>query len=155
MDHVQPDDRDEIAELRGHYIGRLLLRANRAFSERATAKLQDRGHGGLGLAHTSLLVNLDLEGTRITTLAERVGISKQAIGQLVHDLEEKGYVSRSVDPGDRRAAIVAFTAGGWQFLRDAAAVKREIEAHYTAILGAEGMQSLRAALLRVLADEEA
>ena len=142
------DKNAKLAELREQYIGRLLLRAHRAFSDQAAVKLQARGHGGLGLAHTGLLVNLDLDGTRITTLAERAGITKQAVGQLVHDLEAKGYVARAVAPADRRATLIR----GWQFLRDAHGVKQAIEAEYTAKLGDQGMATLRLLLIQLLDD---
>jgi len=145
-----PIDLQQLDELRQQHIGRLLLRAQRAFSVRAIKKLRARGHEGLSLAHTSLLANLDLHGTRITTLAERAGVTKQAIGHLVLDLEQKDYIERSVDPTDRRATIIRFTATGWQFLRDAYQVKREIEAEYSAMLGDEGMRVLRSLLTTLL-----
>jgi DNA-binding MarR family transcriptional regulator len=147
-------DVEQIDELRQQHIGRLLLRAHRAFSVRAIKKLRARGHEGLSLAHTTLLSNLDLQGTRITTLAERVGVTKQAIGHLVQDLEQKGYITRTADPDDRRATSITFTDAGWQFLRDAYQVKRELEAEFTATLGEEGMHSLRALLTTLLENEE-
>jgi DNA-binding MarR family transcriptional regulator len=98
----------------------------------------------------TLLPHLDLSGTRITTLAERAGITKQAVGQLVAELEQRGYVERTIDPTDRRAVLVSFTTAGRQFLRDAEAIKHEIEADYTAILGAARLDDLRSALVALL-----
>jgi DNA-binding MarR family transcriptional regulator len=134
----------------GLYTGRLLLLAQRDFGERAIAKLRARGHAGLGLAHTALLVHLDAGGARITALAERARITKQAVGQLVADLERQGYVARAVDPRDRRAVLVTYTAAGHRFLADAAAVKDEIEAEYAAILGPDRLRELRATLRALL-----
>ena len=136
----------EIQELRQHHIGRLLLQAHRSFSERSIEKLRARGHAGLGLAHTQLLIHLDLEGTRISTLAERAGVTKQAMGQLADELRVQGYVTKVTDPSDRRATVVNFTDRGWQFLRDAHFVKREIEAEYVAILGVGRWEGLNEAL---------
>jgi DNA-binding MarR family transcriptional regulator len=140
-----------VAPLSDH-IGRLFLRAHRDFSERAIEKLRQRGHDRLGLAHTGLLAHLDGRPTRITTLAERAALTKQAAGQIILDLEAQGYVERAVDPADRRAMLVTFTAAGRRFLRDAAEIKREIEAEYAAILGAERLRNLRAALETLLRD---
>jgi DNA-binding MarR family transcriptional regulator len=153
IDHQPYVDRDQLEELRQQHIGRLLLRAQRDFSLRAIEKLRIRGHIGLSLAHTNLLANLDLAGTRITTLAERVGISKQAIGNLVVELEAKSYLKRAVDPVDRRATRITYTDAGWQFLQDAHQVKREIEAEYTAVLGEQGIQMLRSLLTKLLEDD--
>jgi DNA-binding MarR family transcriptional regulator len=149
-------DSEQFQELRQKHIGRLLQQAFRGFNNCAIAKLRQRGHTGLTLAHTLLLSHLDLEGTRITVLADRAGITKQSMGQLVLDLEKRGYIERRVDPLDRRATLVFFTSTGWQFLRDAYEIKREIEAEYRAILGEEEMQQLRTSLRRLLeqADSE-
>ena len=51
--------------------------------------------------------------------------------------------------------LVSFTDAGRQFLRDAEQIKHEIEAEYTAILGAERMAALRAALVTLLGDTDA
>jgi DNA-binding MarR family transcriptional regulator len=144
---------ERIRETREQHIGRLFLRASRSFAALATRKLKERGHRGLGATHTALLPHVDLEGTRATTLAERAGMSKQAAGQVVHDLERQGYVERRPDPADGRATLVCFTDAGWRFLRDAGEVKREIEAEYAAILGEERMRLLRSALDELLEHE--
>lgn len=153
----QPGDvevaEDEVRELREQHIGRLLLQAQRAFNARAIAKLHARGHAGLTVAHTALLPHLDLEGTRITTLAERAGMTKQGMGQLVSELERQGYVRRGTDPTDARAVLVRFTDAGWQFLRDAHAVKRELETEYATILGQEQLDALRRTLQAIVQDD--
>jgi len=147
-------DRATIDELRQQHIGRLLLRAHRAFSIRAIDKLRLRGHAGLSLAHTTLLANLDLGGTRITTLADRIGITKQAVGHLVLDLEQRGYIERTTDTSDRRATLITYTDAGWRFLQDAHQIKREIESEYQAMLGEQGLSELRSLLQRLLENEE-
>lgn len=145
---------EQLAEMRQQHIGRLLQQAYRGFNNRAIAKLRQRGHTGLTLAHTLLLSHLDLNGTHITVLADRAGITKQSMGQLVLDLEKRGYIERSVDLSDRRATLIRFTNAGWQFLRDAYEIKKEIEAEYQAILGAEEMKQLRILLQRLLEQED-
>jgi DNA-binding MarR family transcriptional regulator len=147
--NFDPVDKERLQEMRQEHIGRLLQQAYRAFSNRALVKLRRHGHTGLTLGHTLVLSHLDLEGTRITSLAARAGMTKQSMGQLVEDLEQRGYVERSVDPADRRATVVRFTATGWQFLQDAYTIKQEIEAEYGEILGAAGLADLRTALLRL------
>ena len=142
---------EQLAELRRQYIGRLLQRAYRASSEKAGVKLRARGHTGLSLANTVALTQLDLEGTRINVLAERAGMTKQSMGQLVAELESLGYVTRSPDPTDGRATLIQFTEDGWRFLLDAAEVKREIEAEYASALGSEGLESLRVMLEKLVA----
>jgi DNA-binding MarR family transcriptional regulator len=135
---------------RQHHIGRLLLRASRSFSERAILRFQARGYPGLGTAHVALLPYIELTGTRITTLAERAGLTKQAVGQLVQELERLGYVTRQADPRDGRAILVTFTETGRQLLRDGLAIIQEIEEEDTKILGEEGVRDLHTLLNRLL-----
>lgn len=142
---------EEIAAFRQEHIGRLFLRAHRAFSERAFEKFQSYHHPGLRFTHMALIAQLDLEGTYITTLAERAGITKQAMSQLVDELESRGYVGRAPDPQNRRATLVTFTEAGVHLLQDAYRVKQEIEAEYVAVLGEDGFNQLRSLLVKLLA----
>ena len=143
-----------LRELRDQHIGRLLLQAQRAFNAQAIEKLRARGYQGLGVAHTALLPHLDLDGTRITVLAERAGMTKQGMGQLVADLERQGLVTRKPDPADGRATLVQFTDAGWTYLQDAHEVKKELEAEYAEILGTAELAELRS-LLTSLIDHQA
>lgn len=145
---------DELAQLRQENIGRLCLRVFRGFNAEAVRMLQARGHAALTLAHTGLLINLDSDGLRIVDLAKRAGISKQAMGRLVDDLERVGYVQRSSDPSDQRATRVVFTPKGQAFLRDAAIILQEIEANYAALLGDDGVAQLRRQLLALVTQME-
>ena len=45
-------------------------------------------------------------------LAERAGMSKQAMNQLLRSLEALGYIVRSDAPDEGRARIVRFTKRG-------------------------------------------
>jgi len=141
---------EQIRALRQQNIGRLFLRAHRAYSVRAIAKLRERGYTGLNLEHTSLLANLDLEGTNISTLATRTGITKQSMGQLVAELEQQGFLERVSDPADKRASLVKFTERGWDFLRDAHELKLELDAEYSNLLGKERLEELYSLLAELV-----
>ena len=144
---------DRMQGLRDRHVGRLLLQAQRAFNARAVEKLRQLGYGRLTLAHIALLPHLDVGGTRITTLAERAGMTKQGMGQLVLDLERQGYVTRTPDPDDRRAVLVRFTEAGQGFLSDAVAVTSWLESEYAALLGTRRLEDLRTALSTIIEHE--
>lgn len=112
--------------------------------ERAAAK---PGAPRLRRSHTSLLPHIALEGTRITDLAERLGISKQAVSQLVDDLEAFGVVARVNDPEDARARRVVFTDRGKKGLLEGLAVLKGLEAELVNEVGSQRMKNLREALL--------
>lgn len=135
-----------LGELRDATLPRLMLRAARVIRDRVIAELHKRGYTDLRTTHSALLGNLDIEGTRINILAERAGMTKQAMGQLLVELEEKGYVERRVDPTDKRAKIVSFTQIGWQLTLDTLEIIRELEAEYKNLVGEQGMQVLREAI---------
>lgn len=143
-------ERDEIRNLRDHHIGRLFLQAHRAYSARAIEALRQRGYPELGAAHAAILPHIDVEGTRATVIAERSGMTKQGAGQVVDDLARQGLVERIPDPADGRAALVVFTDAGWDYLRAASTLKREIEADYALLLGSDQFKSLCENLARIV-----
>ena len=129
----------------------LLFKAARLVDERALALVAaQRGAPKLRRSHTSLLPHIELEGTRITDLAERMGISKQAVSQLVDDLEGYGVLERVADPDDGRAKRVVFTALGRQGLLEGLATLRGMEADLEQQIGASRMRGLRLGLLALL-----
>src|SRR4051812_48836474 len=81
----------------------LLFKAARLIDEEALRRVAERpGRPRLRRSHTNLFPHLDLEGTRVTDLAERLGVTKQAVSQLVDDLEAMDILERVVDPDDAR-----------------------------------------------------
>ena len=127
-------------------IGRLLLRAQRDFDAELNARLRERGYPDVRLAHSALFAHIDSEGTRSSELAERAGMTKQGMGQLVADLEKKGYVERVEDPADRRAKLVRLTKKGRHHVREAREIIGEIEEAYARRLGDGRLETLRAIL---------
>ena len=120
-------------------LARLTLQLNRQFSAMAAQRYAALGYAGLTPVHTFLMANLDIKGTRIVTIAERMGTTKQFTGRLVQELESKGYLEVNPDAKDRRATVVKATNAGWKFFADACAIKNEIESEYTALVGEDQM----------------
>ena len=89
-----------------------------------------------------------LSGSEMTSmeLAGRLGVTKQAAGQLIDYLESRGYVERRPHPLGGRRRHLALTPRALQHLSDAAAIMRELEAEWTAQLGAGRMEELRGTL---------
>ncbi len=130
----------------------LLFKAARLLNERALARARPRNDfPSLRAAHTSLLPHIDLEGTRISELSRRVGISKQAVSQLVDDLEAYGTCVRVPDPKDGRAKLVRFSAAGQRQLLDGLALLRELEAELAREIGQRRMKELNSTLQSLLA----
>jgi DNA-binding MarR family transcriptional regulator len=59
-----------------------------------------------------VLATQDSGGVRSKELAEHLRIAPRSTTEVVDALEEKGLVTRSPDPGDRRATLVSLTDRG-------------------------------------------
>jgi DNA-binding MarR family transcriptional regulator len=82
----------------------------------------------VGAAHIHITRHLPLQGARLTELAQRAGMTKQAMGTLVTQCEAWGLVTREGDESDARARRICFTATGAAWLaayRDAIAQAEE------------------------------
>ena len=130
MDHREAPFSAQLSQAKGRNLGHLLMRAARLLNACALARVTTPLPPGIEVraAHTQLFPHIDLAGTRQTELASRVGISKQAVGQLVAELEQLGVVERVPDPADGRARLVRFSASGRQGLLDGLALLADLEA---------------------------
>jgi DNA-binding MarR family transcriptional regulator len=122
-------------------LGQLLLRSARLFDALAFGRFA-KAHPEIRRAHLQLMPHLDLEGTRITELARRAEITKQAVGQLVTDLEAVGYVERRPDPTDQRAKIVTLTERGRSGVLEGLAVFAQVVEDLRAEVGSETVDRL-------------
>ena len=102
-----PDPADDAAEMT-----RVVKGARGVLSGAVLRHLRATGSPALRAAHQQVFENVDPGGTRLTTLAERAGMSHQAMGELVAELVEQGYLERIPDPDDRRSRRVRPTAEG-------------------------------------------
>ena len=132
----------------------LLLKAARLLNERAISRVRSRTNKPVRVAHTALFPHIDLEGTRLTDLASRLGVTKQAAGQLVDELVEMGMLERAPDPADARAKLVRFTRRGKAGILDGIAVLKELEAELEELVGASRMRTLHDVLTAIVRDAD-
>jgi DNA-binding MarR family transcriptional regulator len=123
--------------------------ARRDFLARLAVKLADSTDTALLQSSGALLPFIDLEGTRSTELARRLGISKQAVGKRIRELEEAGFLKRETDAADGRAFLVSFTDAGISYLLEMHRAINEVEREYDAQIGIHNMAIARAALARI------
>ena len=83
-------------------IGALLRVPAQAIHRRIINGLNAAGFEELRLPHMAVLQFPGPDGVRPGMLAERAGMSKQAMNQLLGSLESLGYITRSDVPGERR-----------------------------------------------------
>jgi DNA-binding MarR family transcriptional regulator len=124
----------------------LLVLAERHLTDTLQEHLIEAGFGDHRVAHHHVMAHITHDGLRLTDLADKAGITKQAMSELVTDLERLGYLQRSNDPRDGRAKMIGFTDRG----RAAAEAATRAFEHMHAAVGDESLAALRPALLAVL-----
>ena len=101
--------------------------------------------------YSAVFAQLGPTGARVTDLARGAGMTPQAMGELVDELEAQGYVIRTPDPADRRAKLVTMTDLGVRAVEAAAVTITGIETDLDEVLGAAEHRRLRELLERILA----
>jgi DNA-binding MarR family transcriptional regulator len=130
-------------------IGALLRVPANAILRRIIRDLNAAGFDELRLPHMAVLQFPGPDGVRPGTLAERAGMSKQAMNQLLLSLEASGYVERSASENDGRTRVVRLTKRGRAAYARISQILREIESEWAAELGPKRFADLKALLTRV------
>jgi len=83
------------------------------------------------------------EGIPLGQLIRELRISKQAAGQLVDTLVNRGYLERAVDPEDRRKLTVTLTERGKSAAATQALARKKIDAELIGLVGQENFDRTR------------
>ncbi|GGP27069.1 hypothetical protein GCM10010971_28880 [Silvimonas amylolytica] len=107
--------------------------------------LTSAGLTDIQTAHFKVLRFPPPENERPIDLAQRAGMSKQAMNYLLQQLEEMGYVQR-VEMAGSLARLVSLTEKGWKVAEIQRATVHEIEREWALQIGAERFQTFYAVL---------
>jgi DNA-binding MarR family transcriptional regulator len=128
----------------------LLTEVKIAAIDKLRERIADAGHPEIREGHGCVFGFIDLEhGSRLTDLALSAGLTKQAVGEAVSELEKLGYVSRVPDPNDGRAKIIKLTDRGMDAVIKGRRIFGEIEREWAEQIGPELVASMREAALRI------
>jgi DNA-binding MarR family transcriptional regulator len=130
-------------------IGALLRVPAQAIHRRLIKDLNAAGFDGLTLPHIAVLQFPGPDGVRPSTLAERAGMSKQAMNQLLRSLEGLGYIVRSDAPHEGGARLVRFTKRGHAAFAKIVDILHDIEREWRAQLGPKRFAQLKTLLVVV------
>jgi DNA-binding MarR family transcriptional regulator len=132
---------------------RLLDAAFDRYTEELASRVAETDYSDIRVTHGCVFGNIDPDGSRLTDLADRAHMTKQSVGEVVTELEQRGYVARLPDPGDGRAKIISLTERG----RAAQALGREliddIEQEWAERFGFDRVAALREALEAITAEQ--
>lgn len=105
-------------------------------------------------SHSAVFAQISPRGSRLSALARGANMSPQAMGELVDELEQLGYVERQPDPTDRRAKLIMLTPRGHECIAAGIATINGIESQIDRILGPDGHAELRRLLTELLTADQ-
>jgi DNA-binding MarR family transcriptional regulator len=108
------------------------------------------GYTDVSHAHLTLFRWRSIDGMRPTELADEVWLSKQALNDLLRDLEGWGYVRLEVNPNDRRSRIIRLTAKGRRLYEEGLEAARQVECDLQDTLGPKRFATFRDTLMEVV-----
>jgi len=123
---------------------------------RLSRRLRQHAVGGLSPSQVSAMASLDCHGPVVMGRLSRLeGVSAPTMTRIIDRLELQGLVSRRVDPGDARSAVVQLTAEGTAALTRLRHERTAFLAERLCELDDDEVAALTAALpaLRRLADD--
>jgi DNA-binding MarR family transcriptional regulator len=135
-------------------IPALLRHARGAFSLAIRANLREGGFEDLPTNGPYVLGGMANQQVPTSQLLRELGTSKQAASQLVDTLVVRGYLTRQVDPSDRRRMTLALTERG---IAAAVAVRdgvRAVDSTLAERLSPEELSSLRRGLFELISVKE-
>jgi DNA-binding MarR family transcriptional regulator len=141
---------DTALEWRQYTFGRLLLYVFNAYESRILESYRAAGFPEIRQVHFAVMRHIDIAGgTRVGDLATRAGISKGAMGQLVAEFEQLGFIKTAPDPADARAKLVELSKRGRALMQVTHRSSKRIEAEFAKKIGAANFAALRTGLVEL------
>jgi DNA-binding MarR family transcriptional regulator len=136
----------------GYELPLRLLAAVKSIIDELHAELARQGHADTRPMHGFVFQAIGRGGTTAVELGRRLGISKQAAGKTIDNLERLGYVRRERDPRDGRQKVVVLTERGHDMLAKSARIFDDLRARWAVQLGQDRLREFEADLLELTRD---
>lgn len=130
-------------------LGSLLTAAGQRLSAELDQALTTAGFPDLRSSHAPIFMAIEPEGSRVTELAHHAKMTKQAAGELIRYLADRGYLTVAPDPADGRAKRVRLTDRGWQAIAVGERVIGEFDRWLAGLIGADRVTELRDVLTTI------
>ncbi|MEW2294212.1 MarR family transcriptional regulator [Streptomyces sp. NPDC006743] len=127
---------------RGANLPHLFSEARRWFEDALLASLEAAGEQPVTTAQASVFAMLDSEGTTVSELARRMGVTRQTAHQAAHGLIGMGLLEQVPDPRSARRRLIRRTAEGQRVHERAQATIDVVESVLAERIGAAGVRSL-------------
>jgi DNA-binding MarR family transcriptional regulator len=124
----------------------LVVGATRKVADRLDAAVRAAGIEGMRAPFGFVIRALAEAPLELTTLAERLGVTKQAAIKVVDEMEARGFLTREPHPTDRRAKRLTLTARGHAVREAALAESHRMEAELRETVGDADVDAFRRVL---------
>ncbi|MCC6816799.1 MAG: winged helix DNA-binding protein [Saprospiraceae bacterium] len=112
--------------------------------------LNKAGFTDIRYVHGKAFAYIDREnGSQLVELARKAKVSKQFMSQLIHQIENMGYMTKTDNVKDKRSYLVKLTAKGKKAVKAADQVVTELEESYEKLLEEENYILLRTLLSKL------
>jgi DNA-binding MarR family transcriptional regulator len=111
----------------------------------------ETGHDDLKMSFAVVMAHAGLHGARLSDIAAKNGLSKQAVSQTARELADRGYIRLLPDPDDARARVITLTPHGRALIADSLRSIETIRAELAAQIGAEALAAFEKAVATVWA----
>lgn len=128
----------------------LLTGAARVVADRLGAAVEAAGIDDMRTPYGFVIRALADRDRTLTELAELLSVTKQAAIKVVDEMEQRGFLTRRPDPGDRRVKLLSLTVKGRRVRAAALAASRALEQELAEDVGRAGTAAARRALLALL-----
>jgi DNA-binding MarR family transcriptional regulator len=131
-------------------IGRLMLKGVDIFEHMLLTKFAEHGYRDIRMSHLAVLRNAT-GAPRLQDIAQHANMTKQAVSQLINQLEDMGYITRQPDPADGRAKLIQFSGRGLKLYEFLPIALKETEQEVIAIMGSTESDVVRTAFEKLIA----
>jgi DNA-binding MarR family transcriptional regulator len=116
------------------------------FLLRLRRELVNAGHPAVNESQLRTVILLTMHPDSPTSLARRIGITKQSMQTLLQLLQREHLVTVTRNVEDRRSVQARLTPVGWAMTRDVETICRRLEAEVAEIIGVHAVGALGHAL---------
>jgi DNA-binding MarR family transcriptional regulator len=123
-----------------------LLKSLYWFDNALQSGLKKSGFEAVTRAQSLILLNIMVGERRAARLASNLGVSRQAMSQMLLEMEKRGLINFKADQEDKRAQIVLFSEESRDIRNAAMRILARLERELENRIGAKNVSALRKAL---------
>jgi len=128
-------------------ISGLIHHLSRQMTASSNKKWADIGYSDIRTTHVSILLRIETKEINHNVLAKQLGISRQGLSKLKHELIQNGYLMTSPAENNKKSETLLLTKKGLQFLEDFKKANIDLEKAFIKVLGKTEFHNFKSCLL--------